>query len=151
MPAGQQSSAFVFPITSGNASDVELAFFDELLTQALTEHSPFRVLSPQDIQALVKHREQEQLLGCVDESCGQELAELTGSRYLIRGRVHTVGESFHILLTLLDTHGKEQPTRSRATGLKKSKEQVRAITRACLLYTSPSPRDQRGSRMPSSA
>ena len=130
VPAGQQSSAFVFPITSGNASDVELAFFDELLTQALTEHSPFRVLSPQDIQALVKHREQEQLLGCIDESCRQELAELTGSRYLIRGRVHTVGESFHILLTLLDTHGKEQPTRSRATGLKKSKEQVRAITRA---------------------
>ena len=25
------------------------------------------------------------------------------------------------------------------------------MTRACLLYTSPSPRDQRGSRMPSSA
>ena len=26
-----------------------------------------------------------------------------------------------------------------------------AITMVCLLYTSPSPRDQRGSRMPSSA
>ena len=26
-----------------------------------------------------------------------------------------------------------------------------AITKSCLLYTSPSPRDQRGSRMPSSA
>ena len=25
------------------------------------------------------------------------------------------------------------------------------VTRVCLLYTSPSPRDQRGSRMPSSA
>ena len=28
---------------------------------------------------------------------------------------------------------------------------VRALILACLLYTSPSPRDQRGSRMPSSA
>ena len=28
---------------------------------------------------------------------------------------------------------------------------VKAKTRSCLLYTSPSPRDQRGSRMPSSA
>ena len=28
---------------------------------------------------------------------------------------------------------------------------VRAIILGCLLYTSPSPRDQRGSRMPSSA
>ena len=28
---------------------------------------------------------------------------------------------------------------------------VRAMKQACLLYTSPSPRDKRGSRMPSSA
>ena len=31
------------------------------------------------------------------------------------------------------------------------KKQSDALTRRCLLYTSPSPRDQRGSRMPSSA
>ena len=28
---------------------------------------------------------------------------------------------------------------------------LRSLLKACLLYTSPSPRDQRGSRMPSSA
>ena len=126
----QRDAAFVFPMTSGNASADELTFFDELLTQALAEHAPYKILSPRDIEALVKHREQGQLLGCVDDACGQELANLTGSRYLIRGRIHTVGESFHILLTLLDTHGKAQPARSRATGLKKPKEQVRAIARA---------------------
>ena len=32
-----------------------------------------------------------------------------------------------------------------------SDEQVEALRNNCLLYTSPSPRDQRGSRMPSSA
>ena len=32
-----------------------------------------------------------------------------------------------------------------------SVEEVNALLKACLLYTSPSPRDQRGSRMPSSA
>ena len=126
----KREAAFVFPMTSGNATAEELTFFDELLTQTLAEHAPHPILSTSDIQALVKHREQEQLLGCVDDACGQELAELTGSRYLIRGRVHTVGESFHILLTLLDTKGENQPARSRATGLKKPKEQVRAITRA---------------------
>ena len=31
------------------------------------------------------------------------------------------------------------------------RQQFAALQRACLLYTSPSPRDQRGSRMPSSA
>ena len=33
----------------------------------------------------------------------------------------------------------------------KTKEQGRENNNSCLLYTSPSPRDQRGSRMPSSA
>ena len=33
----------------------------------------------------------------------------------------------------------------------KEKEFLKANLRDCLLYTSPSPRDQRGSRMPSSA
>ena len=37
--------------------------------------------------------------------------------------------------------------RASATSL----PEVAALTDACLLYTSPSPRDQRGSRMPSSA
>ena len=31
------------------------------------------------------------------------------------------------------------------------KDKIMTITNACLLYTSPSPRDQRGSRMPGSA
>ena len=31
------------------------------------------------------------------------------------------------------------------------KEEAARILKSCLLYTSPSPRDQRGSRMPSSA
>ena len=34
--------------------------------------------------------------------------------------------------------------------LKKIEKDVKTL-KACLLYTSPSPRDQRGSRMPSSA
>ena len=36
-------------------------------------------------------------------------------------------------------------------GLKEAKDLVESAPKACLLYTSPSPRDQRGSRMPSSA
>ena len=37
------------------------------------------------------------------------------------------------------------------TGLHPEEETIADILKACLLYTSPSPRDQRGSRMPSSA
>ena len=38
--------------------------------------------------------------------------------------------------------------RTKPNNLEKA---LTAMNRACLLYTSPSPRDQRGSRMPSSA
>ena len=44
--------------------------------------------------------------------------------------------------------GYEMPV-SYPLGIKKEHNHTRE--RACLLYTSPSPRDQRGSRMPSSA
>ena len=37
------------------------------------------------------------------------------------------------------------------TNVKQHKVPAKALREVCLLYTSPSPRDQRGSRMPSSA
>ena len=47
----------------------------------------------------------------------------------------------------------EKVTKRDAEALIKLNEQIAEPTEAwnCLLYTSPSPRDQRGSRMPSSA
>ena len=35
--------------------------------------------------------------------------------------------------------------------LRDDRDVIKELAKACLLYTSPSPRDQRGSRMPSSA
>ena len=47
-------------------------------------------------------------------------------------------------------YAKGMPTRS-PQGVIYGADPVVKATYACLLYTSPSPRDQRGSRMPSSA
>ena len=45
-----------------------------------------------------------------------------------------------------------EATEFRQNDLEKLKDRdIRIIIGSCLLYTSPSPRDQRGSRMPSSA
>ena len=68
----------------------------------------------------------------------------------------------HELVTAYRSNGrsatKAQKNRSRVSGggakpwRQKGTGRARAgTTRGCLLYTSPSPRDQRGSRMPSSA
>ena len=53
------------------------------------------------------------------------------------------------LLTATLMTGKVATAYAAQLGTMKVTEQIEAIT--CLLYTSPSPRDQRGSRMPSSA
>ena len=66
---------------------------------------------------------------------------------------------FLVQLEQLDTYAlqlerdKQQWERQRARDLQQIQQNRRALQEAwtCLLYTSPSPRDQRGSRMPSSA
>ena len=107
----------LFPLRSANLNGQQLPFLDELLAHAFAEFSPHDVLTSQDIEAMVEQRVQQQILGCVDESCGIQLAGLVGARYLIRGSIHAVGESSHILLTLIDTQEKRTVARSRATGL----------------------------------
>ena len=59
-------------------------------------------------------------------------------------------------LLFVDRHLVHEVTSPQAfEGLRNSNRKVRhpklTLAVACLLYTSPSPRDQRGSRMPSSA
>ena len=44
-----------------------------------------------------------------------------------------------------------EPAGSRVVTYKSTADRAAVRAQACLLYTSPSPRDQRGSRMPSSA
>ena len=49
------------------------------------------------------------------------------------------------------SYGKERPVDSGSNPLAWSKNRRSVTVKACLLYTSPSPRDKRQSRMPSSA
>ena len=65
-----------------------------------------------------------------------------------------------LLQRYVSERGKIVPSRITAVSAKKQRELAKAIKRArflallpyvCLLYTSPSPRDKRQSRMPSSA
>ena len=52
------------------------------------------------------------------------------------------------LIEKLEVHPEDVESRSMGAG---GEDLIMARAASCLLYTSPSPRDQRGSRMPSSA
>ena len=73
--------------------------------------------------------------------------------HLVFGTLHTSGAPSTIN-RIIDVFPPEQQAQIRAqisTSLKMVVTQRLFKTKDCLLYTSPSPRDQRGSRMPSSA
>ena len=56
------------------------------------------------------------------------------------------------ILTYLDNAASSQKPMEVLEGIKQfESNDYSNVHRGCLLYTSPSPRDQRGSRMPSSA
>ena len=71
------------------------------------------------------------------------IGDLTWSRFLLALQQENPGVSFSAANEVVG------PLRARKDAFEI--EALRAASSACLLYTSPSPRDQRGSRMPSSA
>ena len=61
-------------------------------------------------------------------------------------------ESFAVLEPIADGFRNYiNPEKARRTPAELLVDKAQLLTLTCLLYTSPSPRDQRGSRMPSSA
>ena len=89
---------------------------------------------------LIGRKKEIKLLGEVLSSPKAEMIAVLGRR--------RVGKTFLI------NNVYENDIIFRQTGVRNAtnEEQLRAfMVNVCLLYTSPSPRDQRGSRMPSSA
>ena len=123
-------STMLFPLRSSNLDESKLVFFNELLAEAFAKHSPHDVISKRDIQAMVEQQVQQQILGCADETCSKQVANLVGARYIIHGSIHAMGESFHVLLTLIDTHQNKTLSRSRATGLNHHQKHPETLGRA---------------------
>ena len=86
---------------------------------------------------------------------GDEIAILSSSRYIetaVVGRLKI--EMRPLLVVRFEISGEEGQTvvqQAETVRFVSPTGKAVSVTDACLLYTSPSPRDQRGSRMPSSA
>ena len=77
---------------------------------------------------------------CLDLGCGYGPIGLALARQCHKGQVHMIDKDFVAVELANDNAKRNGITNAKAY-----------LSDACLLYTSPSPRDQRGSRMPSSA
>ena len=117
------------PTTTPNVDPTELAKFQELASRWWDPNSEFRPL----------HEINPLRLGWI-----QDRVDLTQSRVL------DVGCGGGILAESMATSGATVLGIDLADA-PLSDARLHALDVGCLLYTSPSPRDQRGSRMPSSA
>ena len=82
------------------------------------------------------------------------LPDLSGLKFLVVGGAGYIGS--HVCKMIVEHNGIPVTIDNFSSGYKHAikwgpYEDVDLQDESCLLYTSPSPRDQRGSRMPSSA
>ena len=144
---------------SGKEDDLAMAVIDDLLREFNRSGTKDRVSIVKELGASLTVRRKDLAKDVPDEALQEHAAKQLGSM---------APESGPILLKNVDhknLKGKQKAHRAAILALGKTQEPkgVKALfsmlddfdayvrAASCLLYTSPSPRDQRGSRMPSSA
>jgi TolB-like protein len=88
-----------------------------LLASHLAETPGLRVLTSADVQAMVGLARQRELLGeqgCVEGRCASALADATGARYVVTGRLDRHGERYVLTTSLLDSVEARPLARPRA-------------------------------------
>ena len=95
------------------------------------------ILTPRRVRKAAEAQEQNAEMAFRVEELQAELEEETQARAAQEERQEALAQL--------------QLEAARAEGLQRAEELMTELSQVCLLYTSPSPRDKRQSRMPSSA
>ena len=112
----------------------------------------------------IKFNNKDYLLSCDDgqEESLKRLTKFLDKKYFeLKDKLGNIGENKLLLITAVkvmdeyyETKKKVDQKREELKDLSNKFRELKSLIydyKDCLLYTSPSPRDQRGSRMPSSA
>ncbi len=103
----------VSDLEAQDVTPAQAAAVTDALTQALTQRGPFQVRSAADVRALLSSDRQAQLLGCAPgESCGVDLSELSGARFVLSGSLSRLGQTYQLSLQMLDTRKNQAVARS---------------------------------------
>lgn len=80
-----------------------LALLDELLVTGVQTRLPgVRVVSPSDLEAILGIEMAKDALGCEDSTCAAEIGGALGADYLLTGRSGELGDSWFLVLKLID-------------------------------------------------
>ena len=149
-------------LLTSEASEEELRAVKEACSLRLTALAAVRVSEQKEQKKEAGANRSERSLAAAEkrEALARDVLIRKAFRPIMKTRAQLNSEltSFAIAGTHFRTKAVKELFKKRATEDKDAAKAVRAEkkrereeAKACLLYTSPSPRDQRGSRMPSSA
>jgi hypothetical protein len=74
----------------------------DLLAGALAQNPALSVASSEDVRAMLRATQEQQLAGCVDDKCYEGLASMLGAQSVVSGTVGRVGDTFVLNVTRLD-------------------------------------------------
>ena len=77
-PADERAAIAVLPLRSNTLEEKTLRVLDNLLVSGVDELGAYRVISPQDVSAVLGFDRMKQVAGCDDVSCAAELAGALG-------------------------------------------------------------------------
>jgi hypothetical protein len=74
------------------------------LADAVAARTRADVVSAEDVDALLSHERDKQLVGCEQESCLAEIADALGADVIVQGRLSRVDGGYALSVTALDSH-----------------------------------------------
>lgn len=99
-------SVAIFPLEANSAAQEAAPGIASLLASQLSEVPQLHVLAQWDVEATLRQQDPSALVGaqtCVEAACLEELARVTGARYLVTGRLDRFGDTYLLTANLTDT------------------------------------------------
>lgn len=110
-----QDKLAVMPLAAKRVDKSTVEILDALLVNAVDRVRRYKVISTQDVNAILGLDKMKDALGCSDVSCAAEIGGALGVDFLLTGSVSKLGPEVFISLTLLNTKRAEVAARAEAS------------------------------------
>ena len=117
----------------------------DVLLEALRARSGMRVMGRTEVDVILDHEGQKQLMGCNDEACQADLGSAMKADFICSGSLGLVGGTYLVNLALTDAKAARVTARASATAMAEG-ELVGAVQRAAEDLVAPA--DRRGKAAP---
>lgn len=92
----------VLPLKGEGFPAATLHALDSVFAVSMAEHGPYRVITADDINALLGVQKMKDAMGCDEVQCAADLAGALGAPFVASGALHKLGDNVLVTLTLID-------------------------------------------------